>query len=113
MHDDLIPMPPGAKGANLVHLPPTWSGLLPLLIDGIRHGDETRRTVAEEELARLARFIDGINAENSAAPDLVANLRRWHDFAKANGWTDADHHDADRTGWISSTEAALVKAGAL
>ena len=35
-------------------------------------------------------------------------LTRWRDFARANGWTDADHHDADGTGWITMTEKALA-----
>lgn len=46
----------------------------------------------------------------AAAPDLLDELERWSKFAADNGWTDADFHDADRTGWISTTLAAIAKA---
>lgn len=45
-----------------------------------------------------------------ASPDLYAALKRWQTFARNNGWTDADHHDADGTGWITATDAAIAKA---
>jgi hypothetical protein len=42
--------------------------------------------------------------------ELLAALQRWQQCAENNGWTDADHHDADGTGWITSTNSAIAKA---
>lgn len=46
----------------------------------------------------------------AAAPDLLQALKRWQEFALANGWTDADHQ-TNGIGWISETNAAISKAG--
>lgn len=46
----------------------------------------------------------------AAAPELLEALIRWQQFAKNNGWTDKDHHDADGKGWITLTDAAIAKA---
>lgn len=46
----------------------------------------------------------------AAAPELLRELKRWRAFAKQNGWTDADYHDADGSGWISAMDAAIDKA---
>lgn len=46
----------------------------------------------------------------AAAPRLLANLKRWQAFAKANGWKDADHHDADGTGWLADMDLAIRDA---
>jgi hypothetical protein len=46
----------------------------------------------------------------AAAPELFEALKRWQRFARDNGWTDEDYHDADGTGWISATTAAVRRA---
>lgn len=46
----------------------------------------------------------------SAAPELLEVAETWLKYAESNGWTDADHHDADGTGWISAARAAIAKA---
>lgn len=45
-----------------------------------------------------------------AAQDLLRALKRWQRFAKDNGWSDADYHDADGTGWITDMDKAIAKA---
>ena len=47
----------------------------------------------------------------SAHDDLVAALKVWQEFAKNNGWTDKDLHNADGTGWVTMTDEALKAAG--
>lgn len=43
---------------------------------------------------------------------LLAALKVWQTFARNNRWTDADYHNADGTGWISQTDAAIAAAEA-
>ena len=45
-----------------INIAPTWSALLPLMLDMIRRGGEPAR-VAANELARLARLVDEMNAK--------------------------------------------------
>lgn len=45
----------------------------------------------------------------AAAPDLLEALKRWHEFAVNNGYTDEDFK-TESTGWISETAAAIAKA---
>lgn len=81
----------------------------------IQH-DPDIQTTAEDE-------IDGDNvvwtAEDlanarliAAAPELLAALEIWAQYAESNRWTDADHHSGDpaKNGWISMTRAAIARA---
>jgi hypothetical protein len=46
---------------------PTWSAVLPMLLLGIREGNEAGRKIAAEELARMAAAADAWNAHVEAA----------------------------------------------
>lgn len=49
-------------------LPPTWRGMLPLLLDAYRnHPDERMRTAARQELERMAELAD--EAVDDLKPD--------------------------------------------
>lgn len=45
----------------------------------------------------------------ASAPCLLQALKRWHEFAVNNGYTDEDFK-TESTGWISETAAAIAKA---
>lgn len=47
-----------------IDLTPTWVGVMPLLLEAYVHGDPEGRKIAREELMRLARSMDEINAQN-------------------------------------------------
>lgn len=64
--------------------------------------DSEGYTIADVALNRDALLI-------VQAPQLLKELKRWQKFAKDNNWTDADYHDADGTGWISSMNTAITR----
>lgn len=46
------------------HLPPTWEGVLPILVEAAANGtNEEGRRAAWEELRRLCRIVDCMIAE--------------------------------------------------
>lgn len=53
------------KLAGMIDLTPSWEGLIPYFIASIESGGDLARTVAREELLRLARFADAKIAEQS------------------------------------------------
>lgn len=53
-------------GTETIDLTPTWEGILPGLIAALRYGTAEGQQIAEEELTKLARFADAVNAERKA-----------------------------------------------
>ena len=51
----------GARQVGTIDLTPTWRGLVPLIVEGIRNGTDAGRAIAIEELYRLADFADEAN----------------------------------------------------
>lgn len=41
-----------------IDLTPTWRAILPVLIEGLIHGTEAGRSIAREELTRMADIAD-------------------------------------------------------
>lgn len=60
-----VPSPVAA--ARYVDVTPTWSALLPALLLAYENGTPTGRTIAREELTRLASIVDSQIAEDEAA----------------------------------------------
>lgn len=48
-----------------IDITPTWSSLVPVIVAAIENGTPIGRTAAIEELKRLAKFADGINAASA------------------------------------------------
>lgn len=44
--------------ARTIDITPTWRGIMPVLIEGIRHGTPEGQRIAREELMRLADIAD-------------------------------------------------------
>lgn len=51
-----------------VDFTPTWTAILPMLLVGIKDGNETGRRIAMEELFRMAHAADMWNAANPHLP---------------------------------------------
>lgn len=47
-----------------INMRPTWENLMSGIIDGIRNGDFDTQKLMEEELFKLARFVDAVNDKN-------------------------------------------------
>lgn len=112
LYANLIMTTPRTRTRHLDSRSKRWQKVIAPMLASM-NVDEVRERLAEERgqrerddaIARRKAFQEARTHE--AAPRLLKALRRWHEFALANGWTDADFHDADGSGWISR-DAALI-----
>lgn len=51
------------KEVGTINLTPTWRGTLPILLAGYEHGNAEGRRMALEELHRLCKIVDDLNAD--------------------------------------------------
>lgn len=52
----------GRKRVGTIDFTPSWQGCLPLLIAGLTEGNDKGKTIAREELQRMAEAADAWNA---------------------------------------------------
>lgn len=62
----MTPAKPVAARVEYVDMTPTWSGLLPALLAAYEHGSAASRTIALDELTRLAEIADRAVADAKA-----------------------------------------------
>lgn len=91
-----------------------WSKVVARLLNSLDMKAERARIAreqAQEEAKHRAAVQEALRAARTrdVAPQLLESVRRWHQFAQDNGWTDADYHDADGSGWISRDAALLAE----
>lgn len=49
---------------DTIDLTPTWTAIMPAIIDILIHGNEDGRKTAREELMDLAKKVDAMNSDN-------------------------------------------------
>lgn len=57
---------PRRTEAGMIDLTPTWAATTPILIAAVRDGTDIGRRLAEEELMRMAKIMDNLNAGRPA-----------------------------------------------
>jgi hypothetical protein len=71
----------------------------------------TKRTMLTLDPKLAREFYEWLKTiYEPQAGELLQALKRWQRFARDNGWTDADYHDANGMGWISAMDDAIAKA---
>ncbi len=55
-----------AKAIKTINLTPTWSGIMPGIIQVLENGSEEGRKIAREELMSLAKQVDELNKEDQS-----------------------------------------------
>lgn len=64
-----------------IDMTPTWEALLPGLLMAVENGTNQGRAIAMEELMRLARFADRVNAANRDKNTKRQGIADPYDFA--------------------------------